>query len=153
MLPQEILVIILRHLPRNPLPPMDVFTAMTQPSSPLLLRILDIAHTSAPLVCKSWHGPATQTLYECVTIYSISKCEFFCRTLRSKPSLAPIVQSLQLPRSRSKFPTALSSYTSLEVAATPVRLLELSTEIFTLCRNLKEVDLITQVGHMPYFSI
>ena len=129
---------------------MDVFTAVTQASSPLLLCILDIAHTSAPLVCKSWHGPATQTLYEFVTIYSISKCEFFCRTLRSKPSLALIVESLQLPRSRSKFPTA--SYTALDAAATPIRLLELSTEIFTRCRNLKEVDLITQVAHMPCFS-
>ena len=129
---------------------MDVFTAVTQASSPLLVCILDIAHTSAPLVCKSWHGPATQTLYEFVTIYSISKCELFCRTLRSKPSLAPIVQSLQLPRSRSKFPTA--SYTALDMAATPVRLLELSTEIITWCRNLKEVDLIGQVGHTFLFN-
>ncbi|KAF8128131.1 hypothetical protein EV363DRAFT_1170901 [Boletus edulis] len=144
--PPEVIVMILREIPRLPLPPLDLFSSTTLASSPCRSRILDVALVSAPLICTSWRGPATEVLYEHINLQTMEQCEILYRTLRSNPSFGSWVKVLHLPRDREKAPTDLPVSHPAASTTTDVRLLQLSADIFKACDLVQEIDIMAEIG-------
>lgn len=143
---------ILREIPRHRLPPLDLFSATTVASSPCRSRSLslDVALVSAPLVCMSWHGPATEVLYEQISLQTMEQCEILYHTLRSNPSFGSWVKVLQLPRGRGKAPTDLPGLQPAASTTTDDRLLQLSADIFKACDLVQEVDIMAEASISYY---
>ncbi|KAF8435962.1 hypothetical protein L210DRAFT_3505954 [Boletus edulis BED1] len=150
--PPEVIVMILREIPRLPLPPLDLFSSTTLASSPCRSRILDVALVSAPLICTSWRGPATEVLYEHINLQTMEQCEILYRTLRSNPSFGSWVKVLHLPRDREKAPTDLPVSHPAASTTTDVRLLQLSADIFKACDLVQEIDIMAEVSISYYLQ-
>ena len=141
---------ILREIPRLRLPPLDLFSSTTLTSSPCRSRILDVALVSAPLVCVSWRGPATEVLYEQINLQTMEQCEILHRTLRSNPSFGSWVKVLHLPPGRGKPPTDLSVSHPAASTTTDARLLQLSADIFKACDLVQEIDIVAEASISHY---
>lgn len=150
-LPPEVILTILREIPRPHLPPLDLFTPAFHSSSPSQSHTLDVALISAPLVCMSWRGPATAVLYEHITLQTTEQCQNFYHTLRCNPSFASWVKVLHLPRGRGKEPTDLPVSRPAASTTTDVRLLQLSADIFKACDLVEEVDIIMAQVSISYY--
>ncbi|EJD36043.1 hypothetical protein AURDEDRAFT_188497 [Auricularia subglabra TFB-10046 SS5] len=49
------------------------------------------------LVCRAWHGCATEVLYTDASLCAAKRCVLFARTLAARPELARAVRRLELP--------------------------------------------------------
>lgn len=144
-LPPEIIVMILRKIPLPCLLPLDLFSSTVLASSPCQSHILDVGLVSAPLVCVSWRGPATEVLYERIILQTTKQCEILHRTLRSNPLFGTWVKVLHLPHSRRKAPTDLSISQPTPSTATDDRLLQPSADIFKACDLVQEIDIAAEI--------
>ncbi|KAN0097977.1 hypothetical protein V8E55_002423 [Tylopilus felleus] len=145
--PPEVIVMILREIPRLPPPPLNLFSSTTLAPSPCQSRILDVALVSAPLICISWRGPATEVLYEQINLQTIEQCEMLYCTLQSNPTFGSWVKVLHLPRSRGKAQMDLpESQPASTSTTTNVQLLQLSADIFKACDLVQEIDIMTEIG-------
>ena len=143
---------ILREIPRPPLPPLDMFSSTTLAPSSCRSRILDVALVSAPLICMSWRGPATEVLYEQINLQTMEQCEILYRTLRSNPSFGSWVKVLHLPRGRGKAPTDLTISHPDASTSTDLRLLQLSADIFKACDLVQEIDIMAEASISYYLQ-
>ena len=144
---------ILREIPRLPPPPLNLFSSTTLAPSPCRSRILDVALVSAPLICISWRGPATEVLYEQINLQTMEQCEMLYRTLQSNPTFGSWVKVLHLPRSRGKAQMDLpESQPASTSTTTNVQLLQLSADIFKACDLVQEIDIMTEVSISYYFQ-
>ncbi|KAN0074701.1 hypothetical protein V8E55_011750 [Tylopilus felleus] len=150
--PPEVIVMILREIPRPPLPPLDMFSSITLSPSSCRSRILDVALVSAPLICMSWRGPATEVLYEQINVQTMEQCEILYRTLRSNPSFGSWVKVLHLPRGRGKAPTDLPISYPAASTTTDLRLLQLSADIFKACDLVQEIDIMAEASISYYLQ-
>ncbi|KAI9461138.1 hypothetical protein HD554DRAFT_2041506 [Boletus coccyginus] len=141
--PPEVILMILHEIPRPHLPPVDVFTFTTPSASPSRSHILDIALVSAPLVCMSWHSPATAVLYENIVLRTREQCEILYCTLQSNPFFGSWVKALHLPCGRGRAitdPHVLPPGPAIPITPDD-RLLQLSINIFKACDLVQEVDI------------
>ena len=143
--PPEVIVMILREIPRHCLPSLDLFSSTSLASSPCRSRVLDVALVSAPLVCTSWRGPATAVLYEQIDLQTMEQCEILYHTLRFNPSFGSWVKVLHLPRGRKPPPDTPVSQSAVSTT-TPVRLLQLSADIFKACNFVQEIDTMAEAS-------
>ncbi|KAN0093172.1 hypothetical protein V8E55_003956 [Tylopilus felleus] len=148
--PPEVIVIILREIP---LPPLDLFSSTSLAPSPCRSRFLDVALVSAPLICVSWRGPATEVLYEQINLQTMEQCEIMYRTLRSNPSFGSWVKVLHLPRGRGKAPTDLPVSQPVASTTTDVRLLQLSADIVKACDLVQEIDIVAAASISYYLQV
>ncbi|KAG1872164.1 hypothetical protein F4604DRAFT_1767549 [Suillus subluteus] len=141
--PPEVIVMILGKIPRPRLPQLDLFSPITPTSSPFRSHVPDVALVSAPLVCMSWRGPATEVLYEHINLQTTKECEILHCTLQSNPSFGSWVKVLHLPRGQaSNLPVSRPAAST----TAPARLLQLSADIFRACNLIHEIDIMAEFG-------
>ncbi|KAG2035038.1 hypothetical protein BDR03DRAFT_1093425 [Suillus americanus] len=134
---------ILRKIPRSRMSQLDLFSPTTTTSSPFRSHVSDVALVSAPLVCMSWRGPATEVLYEHINLQTTKQCEILHRTLLSNPSFGSWVKVLHLPRGNApNLPVSRPAAST----TTPARLLQLSADILTACDLIQEIDIMAEFG-------
>ena len=145
--PPEIIVMVLHEIPRHCLPPLDQFSSTTLASSFFQAHPLDTALLSAPLVCMSWCGPATEVLYEQINLQTMRQCEILLHTLQSNPLFGSWVKVLSLPSRRGRR-RALANLPVLQPAmsSTTTQLLQLSADLFKTCNLVREINITAEAS-------
>jgi len=139
-LPPELVSQILRYIPYQKRPPLDMFTSVIAPSTSTV-HSLDIASIAAPLVCLSWNALGTAALYKCITIYTESQCVLLQRTLHENRSLRCLIQFLHLPRRREG------------LVATPDSVLRISASLVEISTHVQGLEVLQQASNMDVLNV
>ena len=114
---------------------MNIFMSIV---SPMMVRSLDVAAISAPLVCVSWNEPGTVALYRHITLYREAQCILLQCTLHENPSLGHLIRVLHLPYPREG------------LFQTPDSMVQTSAEIVAMSTLVQELDIQQQAWNISF---